>query len=292
MRVVVTGGGGFIGSALITRLEAEGHSVQRLSRGPSWDPRGGVLDPSLLEGADAVVHLAGAGVAARRWTPAYKEEVRESRTRGTSAVAEAVASQPRPPALVCASAIGYYGVDRGPDLLTEEEPPGTDFLGRLCTDWEAAADPARQAGARVVHLRTGLVLAAAGGVLRAMLIPFRLGLGGRLGDGRQYQSWITRHDAVGAVSHLLESDAAGPFNLTAPVPVTNRELTAALGRALRRPAVMTVPAFALHLALGREMATETVLAGQRAVPRALEADGFRFSHPELGPALEAALADR
>ena len=298
MKWAVAGGGGLIGSALVRRLEAGGHRVTRLERGVQWDPARRWVAPDALAGADVVVNLAGAGIGDRRWNPAYKELVRSSRVDGTAALAEAMGgmgpgSDGRPRTLLAVSAVGYYGADAGDRLLTEESPPGSDFLARLCTEWEAAAEPARTAGQRVVHPRMGLVLTAAGGVLGRMLRPFRLGLGGRLGSGRQYVSWIAREDAVSALMHLAaDGSVEGAVNVTAPEPVTNAELTAELGRALRRPAVLAVPAGALRLALGREMADQTVLAGQRVVPTRLDAAGFRFSHPDLAGGLRAALSDR
>lgn len=312
----MTGSRGLIGSALVRRLESAGHEVLRLVRpdpgaggarygaGGSggggtaeWDPDVGRLDPAVLDGVDGVVHLAGAGIGDKRWNDAYKTTLLESRVSGTRTVAGALAelaASGRPvPVLVSGSAIGYYGIDRGADTLTEQEPPGFDFLARLCVAWEEATEPARAAGARVVCLRTGLVLSAAGGVLARLLLPFRLGLGGPIGSGRQYQSWVTRDDEVSAIVHALESpEVEGPLNVAAPTPVTNAELARALGRALHRPAVLPLPAPALRLAFGREMAEETILAGQRVVPARLEATGFRFGQPDLDGALRVALDDR
>jgi uncharacterized protein len=300
MRVFITGGGGLIGSALIRRLRAEGHEVVRLVRsgapGPDsapWDPDSGLLDPAVLTGADAVVHLAGAGIGDRRWSEPYKEELRSSRIRGTSAVARAVAALDPPPVLVSASAIGYYGADRGDEVLTEDQGPGEDFLARLCVDWEAATAAAEEAGARVVHIRSGLVLSAAGGVLGRMLPLFRGGLGGRIGSGRQYQSWITRADEVSAILAVLGDDTLrGAVNVTGPQPVTNSQLAAAIGSALHRPSRLPAPAAALRIALGREMADETVLAGQRVIPARLQSSGFHFAHPQLDAGVRAALQDR
>lgn len=301
MRVFITGGGGLIGSALIRRLRAEGHEVVRLVRsgGPhasgtaTWDPRTGSLDPAVLSGAHAVVHLAGAGIGDRRWSPSYKEELRSSRIRGTSAVARAVAALDPQPVLVSASAIGYYGADRGDEVLTESHGPGSDFLARLCVDWEAATLPAEEAGGRVVHIRSGLVLSAAGGVLGRLLPLFRTGLGGRIGSGRQYQSWITRADEVSAIVAALGDDTLrGALNVTAPQPVTNSQLASALGSALHRPSLIPTPAAALRLVFGREMAEETVLAGQRAIPARLQSSGFPFAHPQLDAGVRAALEDR
>ncbi|HUZ44658.1 MAG TPA: TIGR01777 family oxidoreductase [Acidimicrobiales bacterium] len=303
MKVCVTGSGGLIGSALVRRLETDGHQVVRLVRtgsGPpapgtaTWDPSTGVVEPSALDRTGAVVHLAGAGIGDRRWSESYKRTLLRSRVDGTTTIAQAVAGRGREaPALISGSAIGYYGNDRGDTVLTEDDAPGTDFLARLCVEWESATAPARQAGARVVHLRTGLVLSAAGGVLARQLPLFRLGVGGRLGAGRQYQSWITRHDEVAAIVHALNDDSlSGPLNLTAPGAVTNAEMASAIGQALRRPSFLSVPAPAMRLAFGREMADETVLAGQRVIPARLQASGFHFAHADLRDALRAALADR
>ena len=301
MKVFITGGGGLIGSALIRRLRAEGHEVVRLVRPDApdaldhapWDPGTGSLDPSVLTGADAVVHLAGAGIGDRRWSASYRAELRSSRVRGTSAVARAVAALDPPPVLVSASAVGYYGANRGDEVLTESHGPGGDFLAQLCVDWEAATAAAEEAGGRVVHVRSGLVLSAAGGVLGRMLPLFRVGLGGRLGSGRQYQSWITRADEVSAIIAVLgDATLRGAVNVTAPQPVTNSQLAAAIGSALHRPAVVPAPAAAIRLAFGREMADETVLAGQRVIPARLQGSGFHFAHPGLEAGIRAALADR
>jgi len=303
MKVCVTGSSGLIGSALVRRLEADRHQVIRLVRSGSgvdapgtatWDPTAGVVEPAALEGADAVIHLAGAGIGDRRWSESYKRILLRSRVDGTTAIAQAVAARGRKtPVLISGSAIGYYGTDRGDTVLTEDDAPGTDFLARLCVEWEAATAPAKQAGARVVHLRTGLVLSAAGGVLARQLPLFRFGVGGRLGAGHQYQSWITRHDEVAAIVHALNDDSlSGPLNLTAPGAVTNAEMASAIGRALHRPSFLSVPAPAIRLVFGREMAEETVLAGQRVMPARLQGSGFHFAHGDLNDALRAALADR
>ena len=298
MNWAVAGSSGLIGSALVRRLEQEGHKVTTLRRGVHWDPPRRWVAPGTLAGVDVVVNLAGAGIGDRRWNPRYKELVRASRVDGTAALAEALAglgpgADGRPRTFLAVSAVGYYGADAGDRLLTEDSPAGTDFLARLCAEWEAAAGPARAAGQRVVHPRLGLVLTAAGGVLGRMLRPFRLGLGARLGSGRQYLSWITREDAVSALVHLASADALdGPVNVTGPEPATNAQLTAALGRALHRPAGLAAPAAALRLALGREMADETLLASQRALPTRLQGSGFAFRDPDLAGALRAALSDR
>lgn len=289
MHVLVTGSHGLIGSALVAALDLGGHTVRRAVRGETWDIAARRFDPAALAGIDAVVHLAGEGIGARRWSAAQKDRIRSSRVDGTALLAEAIASATPPPrVLVSGSAVGYYG-DRGDEVLTEASPPGDDFLGVLCQDWEAATAPAAAAGVRVVHLRTGIVLSARGGALARQLPLFRLGLGGRLGSGRQWTSWISLHDEVGAILHALRSDdLSGPVNATAPNPATNAELTAALGRALRRPARLPVPMAALSVALGREMAT-SLTASQRALPQRLDGHGYHFKHPDLPGALEAAL---
>ncbi|PYC77801.1 TIGR01777 family protein [Streptomyces tateyamensis] len=303
MRIAVTGSTGLIGSALVRSLLADGHQVVRLVRrssalGPhpdgstaiGWNPARGELDRAGLAGVEAVVHLAGAGVADRRWTDAYKREIRDSRVLATRTLATALAELAQPPAvLVSASAVGYYG-QTGDRVIDESTPAGTDFLARVCVDWEAAAVPAREAGIRVVHPRTGLVLSNRGGAGARLFPLFKLGLGGRLGSGRQYWSFVSLADEVAALRFLLTADQlAGPVNLAAPNPVTNAELTAALGRVLGRPTPFPVPEFALKLALG-EMAVE-VAGSHRAVPAALLAAGFEFRHPEVEQALRAALAD-
>ncbi|MDL4771224.1 MULTISPECIES: TIGR01777 family oxidoreductase [Thermomonosporaceae] len=294
MKVTLTGSSGLIGTALVRALRADGHEVVRLVRrdpaGPDearWDPSGDV-DPAALDGADAVVHLAGAGIGDKRWTPEYKRRIRDSRVRGTRTLAAAIAAAGRPPGvLVSGSAVGFYG-DTGDRETDEGAPMGGGFLAGLTRDWEAAAAPAAEAGVRVVHPRTGIVLAAGGGMLGKVLPLFRLGLGGRLGDGRQWMSWISLADHVAALRHLIAHDVAGPVNLTAPEPVTNRDFTRAIGRAVHRPAALAVPGFALRAALGG-FADEGALVSQRIVPRRLVEAGFTFAHPTLGAALAAEL---
>ncbi|HEX2040820.1 MAG TPA: TIGR01777 family oxidoreductase [Acidimicrobiales bacterium] len=297
MNVLVTGSHGLIGSALVQALQLGGHKVRRAIRGAAnppdvtWDIPSMYIDAKALEGVEAVVHLAGEGVAARRWNAAQKERIRGSRVDGTRLLSEALADLDRPPAvLVSGSAVGWYG-DRGNEVLTEDSPPGDDFLSRVCQEWEAATAPAADAGVRVVHLRTGIVQTARGGALRKQLPLFRAGLGGRLGNGLQWVSWISLADEIGAVLHVLRRDSLhGPVNATAPNPVTNAELTKALGRALHRPAVLPVPRLALSVALGAEMAA-SLLGSQRALPTRLEADGFTFRHPTVDDGLAAALRD-
>lgn len=294
MRIVVAGSSGLIGTALVAELRAAGHEVLRLVRRSatapderSWDPAHGRSVGDALAGADAVVNLCGAGLGDRRWTARRKAELRASRIEPTRVLAEAVAAQGIL-RLVNGSAVGYYG-DTGPGIVDETTPAGGGFLADLVRDWEAATRPAVHAGARVVLARSGIVLSPSGGLLGPMRTVFRLALGGRLGSGRQYLSWITLADEVAALRYLLEhDDLAGPVNLCAPAPVTNREFTAALGTALGRPTPWVVPAFALKLAFG-EFADEGMLIGQRVAPRVLEQHGYRFEHSAIGPALDSVL---
>jgi hypothetical protein len=297
MKVAVTGSSGLIGTALTASLRADGHQVVRLVRRPPrgadelrWDPRAADAGGPGLSGVDAVVHLAGAGVGDHRWTASYKAEIRASRVLSTAALANAVAAaQPRPKAFVVASAIGWYG-DTGGHAVTETDPAGKAFLSRVVHDWEAAADPARAAGVRVVHLRSGLVLGAGGGVLGRLTLPARFGALPRFGDGRQVMSWISLTDEVRAIRFLLDGELSGAFNLTGPAPVTNGELTAALHAALRRPdfAWLRVPAPLLRLGLG-EMSAE-LLTSARVLPARLLEAGFEFRHPTIAAALAAELS--
>ena len=301
MRVAVTGSTGLIGRALVERLEAGGHQAvpivrPRASRGPGpstavvWDPTAPEFDAGGLEGLDAVVHLAGEPIAARRWSRDQKARIAESRVRGTAVLAQALARLSEPPGvLVSASAIGYYG-SRGDELLDESSSRGSDFLADVCRDWETAADPARTAGIRVAHPRTGVVLSGSGGALAEMLPFFRLGIGGRVGNGRQWMSWITLHDEVEALMWLITADVEGPVNLTAPEPVTNRELTAALGRALRRPTLLPTPKPALWARLGRELTEALLYSSARVEPAVLQRRGFQFAHPDIATGLAAVLA--
>ncbi|HEX9779773.1 MAG TPA: TIGR01777 family oxidoreductase [bacterium] len=296
MHVLVSGSSGLIGSALRRSLLQDGHRVTRLVRAAPrpgddavlWDPSG-AADPAGLSGADAVVHLAGEHIASGRWTAAKRARIRHSRVDGTRVLAETLArADARPGALICASAVGFYG-DRGEEVLREDSPPGSGFLPEVCRAWEAAAAPAAKAGIRVVHLRFGMVLSPSGGALAMMLPVFRLGLGGRLGGGRQYQSWISIDDAVGVIRHAMtEPRLTGPVNAVAPGAPTNAEFTRALGRALKRPAGFPVPAFAVRLLFGG-MADEVLLASARAEPAKLLGTGYRFHHPEPAGALEALL---
>lgn len=290
MQIAITGSTGLIGKALVRVLRDEGLTVVRLVRHPAtaqdeirWDPFG-ELDPGTLEGLDAVVHLAGAGLGDHRWTEAYKRQIRDSRVEGTRTLARALARLSRRPAVfVSASAVGYYG-ETGDTETNESAAEGEGFLAEVCRDWEAAAQPAVDAGIRVVHPRSGLVLSREGGLLGRMLPLFRFGLGGRLGGGRQWMSWISLDDEIAALRFLLHNGVQGPVNLTAPTPVTNADFTRALGRALNRPTPFAVPAPALRLALG-DFADEGVLVSQRVLPERLAKAGFTFQHPDLDTAL-------
>jgi uncharacterized protein (TIGR01777 family) len=296
--VLVTGSHGLIGSALLPVLRADGHRVVRLVRSAAegsddvrWDPDAGTIDAAGLEGVGAVVHLAGAGIGDKKWTPARKQLILRSRTQGTDLLARTLAGLRRPPnVLVTGSAVGYYG-NRGADTLTEQAPPGDDFPARVCVAWESAAAPAAAAGVRVVVIRTGIVLAAHGGALHRMLLPFKWGLGGRIGSGEQYMSWIALDDHVGAIRHLLASElVSGPVNLTAPNPATNSQFTRALGDAVHRPTLLPTPLLPLKAVYGGELVQHLLVDGQRVVPRVLETHGYKFRHPELDGALRAVLA--
>lgn len=299
MKVAVTGSHGLIGRSLLGELRRAGHDVVRLVRSPEgdaalvWDPDAGTLDAGRLAGVEAVVHLAGVGIGDRRWSPAHKQAVLDSRTRGTTLVAETVAGlDPRPRVLLSASAIGFYG-DRDDELLGETSTSGSGFLADVCRRWEQATASAEAAGVRTVHLRTGIVQSRDGGALAKQLPVFRLGLGGRLGRGRQWVSWISLADEVAAIIHLLDAEGVnGPVNLVGPAPVTNAEYTKTLARVLGRPALLTVPAPALELALGSEMARELLLASQRVDAGALTRSGFEWRHPSLEEALRAELDRR
>ncbi len=296
MNVLVTGSSGFIGSALSARLQAEGHAVVRLVRrepAPGsgearWDPESGYVDAGALEGIDGVVHLAGENIANRRWNEEQKARIRNSRTRGTALLANALAqTSPPPRCFVSASAVGYYG-DRGAEPLGENEPPGTDFIAQATAEWEAAALPAADAGMRVAIMRLGMTLDPVGGPLKRIVRPFRLGLGGRLGSGRQYMSWLSLEDAVRSFVHTLTADTlSGPVNVAAPQAITNAEFTRALATALGRPALFAAPRLALRVALG-EMA-DVLLFGANISPARLVESGFTFRHTEIEATLREML---
>lgn len=288
MNILIGGSSGLVGRALVAHLESRGHEVTRLVRGHSenartltWDPTNGELNLPTETPFDAVVHLGGANIAEGRWTRKRKRELRDSRLQGTDLLARVISRLPAPPKVfACASAVGIYG-HRGDEELDEDARPADDFLGRLAQDWEAACNPAVAAGIRVLNLRLGVVLSSEGGALAKMLTPFRLGLGGRLGTGRQYMSWISLPDTVRAIEFCLSSESlAGPINLVSPRPVTNSEFTLALAEALDRPAVFPAPAFLLRLLLG-EMADAALLASTRAIPTRLIEHGFTFAHPDV-----------
>jgi len=296
VRVAVTGSHGLIGSGLLDALHTRGDEAVRLVRDQPqpgearWEPAEGKIDAKALEGVDAVVHLAGVGIGDRRWSDEHKRAVLDSRVQGTTLLARTLASlTDRPSVLVSASAVGYYG-DRGDEVLTEDAGPGTGFLSEVCEQWERSTAPAEDAGIRVAHLRTGLVMSREGGALKQMLVPFRLGAGGRIGSGRQWWSWIAIDDELGAILHVVGDDTVrGPVNLTAPNPVTNAEFTKTLGKVLGRPTLLPTPTFALKALFGGDAVDEMFLGGQRVVPAKLEATAYEFRHPHLEPALRALL---
>ncbi|MCL5005488.1 MAG: TIGR01777 family oxidoreductase [Acidobacteria bacterium] len=293
MKILITGSSGLIGSALIPVLTAQHHQVIRLVRRKAdseegvaqWDPEAGRLDPRTFEGIEAVVNLAGENIGAARWTPERKTRIRESRVRGTKLLSDAIGQLPHPPkVLVSASAIGYYG-SRGDETLSEDKPPGTGFLPEVCVAWEAATEPARQKGVRVVNLRFGMVLSGKGGALAPMVSAFKMGVGGKLGDGRQYMSWIAIDDLTSAIVRVITDDTFdGPVNTASPNPVRNKEFSQTLGRVLGRPTIFSMPAFAVRLVFG-EMADALLLASTRVEPARLLAGEFTFEYPELESAL-------
>jgi hypothetical protein len=301
MKIIVTGSSGLIGSALVAALRARGDEVTCLVRGAAharradgarevlWNPGRGELDAAELEGHDAAVHLAGDPIAEGRWTDEKKRRIRESRAQGTTLIASTLAKLKTPPrTLLSASAVGYYG-DRGQEILTETSAPGADFLSGVCREWEASTEAAKAAGVRVVLLRFGVVLSGEGGALLKMLTPFKLGVGGKIGSGEQYMSWIALDDVTGAILHALaHEELEGAVNVVAPQPVTNGEFTKTLGGVLNRPTVFAVPAFAARLAFG-EIADAALLASQRAEPARLKATNYQFKYPELEGALHHAL---
>ena len=302
MEIAVSGASGLIGTGLVDALRGSGHVVRRLVRGGStqpgtvsWDPVEGSIEEGGLDGVEAFVHLAGEGIGEKRWSTEQKERIRSSRSLGTSLIARSLAAMAKPPrVLLSASAIGWYG-NRGDEVLTESskapEPP--NFLSDVCVDWEAATSPAADVGIRTVLMRTGIVLTPNGGALGRMITPFRLGLGGRIASGRQWMSWISLEDEIGAMLHLLnDASASGPVNLTAPVPVTNLDFTKALGAALHRPTILPTPLAPLKIALGTELVTALLVNGQRVMPAALEASGYKFKQPDLKSALGSLLAKK
>jgi len=296
MHVAVSGSSGLVGSSLTPSLADGGHRVTKLVRREApaeneaqWDPDGKKTDVAALEGVDAIVHLAGAGIADKRWSEEVKQRIRDSRVPATRKLCEDLARiENKPGTLVCASAIGYYG-DRGDEVLDESSPAGEGFLAEVAQQWEAATQPAAEAGIRVVNLRLGVVLSPDGGALAQMLTPFKLGGGGRVGSGKQYWSWVALDDVVGAIEHALATEALrGPVNVTSPQPVTNAEFTKTLGKVLGRPTIVPMPAFAARLALG-EMADELLLASTRVHPKKLLETGYEFRYSELEAALRRLL---
>lgn len=297
LTIAISGSSGLIGTALTTRLRADGHTVMPMVRTTAregeihYDPRAGQLDPEHLIGVDAIVHLAGAGIGDRRWTAAYRREILESRTLSTSLIARSMAevvNRGGPRTLLSGSAIGFYGATDDQEL-NERSDAGDGFLADVCREWEAATSPADDAGIRVAHLRTGIVLSPAGGALKKLLPLFRFGLGGRMGSGRQWQSWISIDDQVGAIAFLLTADISGPVNLTAPTPVTNSEFTKVLAEALSRPALLPIPSFGPRLLLGRDLADALLFTGQRVLPERLTEAGFSFEHSTLAEAFASLL---
>jgi uncharacterized protein (TIGR01777 family) len=299
-KVIVSGASGLVGSELLRLLQDGEYEVSRLVRKQSdigggdmwsrrdlvpWDPVAGELDAAMLEGAEAVVHLAGENIAVGRWNNARKKKIRESRIDGTRLLCEKLAEMPTSPkVLICASAIGYYG-HRGDEALTEESPAGEGFLPDVCREWEEATEAAVTAGIRVIRLRIGIVLSPRGGALRKMLGPFKMGAGGKIGDGRQYMSWISLDDLAAAIVHCIEDESiSGAVNAVAPEPVTNKVFTKTLGKVLRRPTMFPLPAFAAKIIFG-EMAEAMLLCSSRVVPKVLPGSGFEFAHPELESAL-------
>jgi uncharacterized protein (TIGR01777 family) len=291
-RIAITGASGLIGTALVGHLKSEGHTVQRFVRRPvvapdeiQWDPKTGYVDIEALRGVDAVIHLAGVGVGDKRWSKKYKAEILNSRLLGTTAIARAV-SEVKPQVFISASAIGWYG-ESGNRAVVESDRVGDDFLAAVCREWEAAADLAQ--GVRTVKIRTGLVLDPTGGALGKMLPLFRLGLGGKLGNGKQWWSWITLHDVIRAISFLLESKIEGPVNLTSPNPVTNQEFTSALARAMHRPALFPAPAVGLKIALGGF--SSEILGSKKVMPQELTNAGFTWDYPHITNALTALIEE-
>lgn len=294
MDIAITGSTGLIGTALTGRLESDGHRVVPVTRSGShgihWDPARGEIDAAAFEGIGAVVNLAGEGIAEKRWSEEQKQKIFDSRVEGTTLLAKTLAGLNRPPSvLLSGSAVGYYG-ERGDQTLTEGAPAGGGFLAEVCVAWERATEAAEQSGIRVAHLRTGMVLSTKGGALPKMLRLYKLGLGGKLGSGRQQMSWITIDDEVGAIAWLVDHPISGAVNLTAPQPVTNQEFNHALGQAVHRPTLLPVPKFGPKLLLGAELAEGLLFTSARVVPDALTKSGYPFAHPTLPEALAAVLA--
>ena len=296
MKIVISGASGLIGTQLVAKLSQGGHEVIRLvRRSPKsgeiqWNPKSGTLDAAALEGADAVIHLSGAGIGDKRWTDGYRREILDSRTATTALLANTIASLSRKPSVfLSGSAIGIYGA-RNDEQLTEVSTHGTGFLAEVCEQWEAAAKPAVDAGVRTVYLRTGIVLSPKGGALKKLLPLFKLGVGGKFGNGKQWQSWISIDDEIGAIEYLLTANVSGAVNLTAPNPVTNAEFTKVLASVLKRPAIVPVPTFAPKILLGGELADALLFTGQRVIPAALNASGYSFKHTTLESALRSLLS--
>jgi uncharacterized protein (TIGR01777 family) len=296
MKIVISGASGLIGTQLVAKLSSSGHEVIRLvRRSPKsgeiqWNPKLGTLDAAALEGTDAVIHLSGAGIGDKRWSAAYRKEILDSRTDTTALLAKTIASLSRKPSVfLSGSAIGIYGA-RNDEQLTEVSTHGTGFLADVCEQWEAAAKPAVDAGVRTVYLRTGIVLSPKGGALKKLLPLFKLGVGGKFGNGKQWQSWISIDDEIGAIEYLLTANVSGAVNLTAPNPVTNAEFTKVLASVLKRPAIVPVPTFAPKILLGGELADALLFTGQRVIPAALNASGYTFKHTTLESALRSLLS--
>ena len=296
MKIVVSGASGLIGTQLVAKLSSSGHEVIRLvRRSPKsgeiqWNPKSGTLDAAALEGVDAVIHLSGAGIGDKRWTDGYRKEILDSRTATTALLAKTMASLSRKPSVfLSGSAIGIYGA-RNDEQLTEVSTHGTGFLAEVCEQWEAAAKPAVDAGIRTVYLRTGIVLSPKGGALKKLLPLFKLGVGGKFGSGKQWQSWISIDDEIGAIEHLLTANVSGAVNLTAPNPVTNAEFTKVLASVLKRPAIVPVPTFAPKILLGGELADALLFTGQRVIPAALNASGYMFKHTTRESAFRSLLS--
>jgi hypothetical protein len=296
MKIVISGASGLIGTQLVAKLSSSGHEVVRLvRRSPKsgeiqWNPKSGTLDAAALEGADAIIHLSGAGIGDKRWSDGYRKEILDSRTATTALLAKTMASLSRKPSVfLSGSAIGIYGA-RNDEQLTEVSTHGTGFLAEVCEQWEAAAKPAVDAGIRTVYLRTGIVLSPKGGALKKLLPLFKLGVGGKFGNGKQWQSWISIDDEIGAIEHLLTANVSGAVNLTAPNPVTNAEFTKVLASVLKRPAIVPVPTFAPKILLGGELADALLFTGQRVIPAALNASGYMFKHTTLESAFRSLLS--